>query len=114
MATPTIEAISTQDITIDTDYELEIGITGDPEEVTVERAFGGVLLLLGCFDNDVLTIAGEATRLLGDAIWTITREGNGSTAVTIVRLRIMWCWARRLLMEIGDQTIIKVYCLVWI
>ena len=82
MATPTIEAISTQDITIDTDYELEIGITNDPEEVTVGGLFEGFHYSWDA-DNDILTIAGEATRLLGDAIWTVSaKETAISTAVT--------------------------------
>ena len=73
MATPTIEAISTQDITIDTDYELEIGITGDPEEVTVGGLLEGFHYSWDA-DNDTLTIAGEATRLLGDAIWVVSQR----------------------------------------
>ena len=82
MATPTIEAIATQDIAINTDYALEISITGDPEEVTV----GGLLEGFGYSwdaDNDTLTIAGEATRQLGDAIWVVSaKETPASTAVT--------------------------------
>ena len=82
MATPTIEAISTQDITIDTDYALEIGITGDPEEVTVGGLLEGFHYSWDA-DNDILTIAGEATRLLGDAIWVVSaKETSSSTAVT--------------------------------
>ena len=73
MATPTIEAISTQDITIDTDYALEIGITGDPEEVTVGGLLEGFHYSWDA-DNDTLTIAGEATRLLGDAIWVVSAK----------------------------------------
>ena len=82
MATPTIEAISTQDITIDTDYELEIGITNDPEEVTVGGLLEGFHYSWDA-DNDTLTIAGGATRLLGDAIWEVrAKEIPTSTAVT--------------------------------
>ena len=82
MATPTIEAISTQDITIDADYELEIGITNDPEEVTVGGLLEGFHYSWDA-DNDMLTIAGEATRLLGDAIWVVSaKETSSSTAVT--------------------------------
>ena len=82
MATPTIEAISTQDITIDTDYALEIGITGDPEEVTVDGLFEGFHYSWDA-DTDTLTIVGEATRLLGDAMWVVSaKETSSSTAVT--------------------------------
>ena len=82
MATPTIEAISTQDITIDTDYALEIGITNDPEEVTVGGLLEGFHYSWDAA-NDTLTIAGEATRLLGDAIWVVSaKETSSSTAVT--------------------------------
>ena len=82
MATPTIEAISTQDITIDTDYELEVSITGDPEEVTVGGLLEGFYYSWDA-DNDTLTIAGEATRLLGDAIWEVSaKETPTSAAVT--------------------------------
>ena len=82
MATPTIEAIATQDITIDTDYELGIGITGDPEEVTV----GGIIT--GFYYDwdasvDTLTIAGNAERLIADVVWTVNaKETPSSTAVT--------------------------------
>ena len=82
MATPTIEAINVQDITIDTDYELEVSITGDPEEVTVDGLLEGFYYSWDA-DSDTLTIAGEATRLLGDAIWMVSaKETATSTAVT--------------------------------
>ena len=82
MATPTIEAIATQDITIDTDYALEIGITGDPEEVTVDGLLAGFGYSWDA-DNDTLTIAGNASNLLGDVIWTVSaKETPASTAVT--------------------------------
>ena len=82
MATPTIEAISTQDITIDTDYALEIGITNDPEEVTVGGLLEGFYYSWDAANN-TLTIAGEATRLLGDAMWVVSaKETSSSTAVT--------------------------------
>ena len=82
MATPTIEAISTQEITIDTDYELEIGITNDPEEVTVEGLWVGWYYDWDAA-TDTLTIKGNARRLAMEAFWTvIAKETAASTPVT--------------------------------
>ena len=105
MATPTIEAISTQDITIDTDYALEIGITGDPEEVTVGGLLEGFYYSWDAA-NDMLTIAGEATRLLGDAIWTVSaKETSSSTAVTR-EITYNVVSGGPIIEEIGEQTIV--------
>ena len=104
MATPTIEAISTQDITIDTDYELEIGITGDPEEVTVDGLMEGFGYSWDAA-NDTLTIAGEATRLLGDAIWVVSaKETSSSTAVTR-EITYNVVSGAPIIQELGTQTI---------
>ena len=106
MATPTIEAISTQDITIDTDYELEIGITNDPEEVTVGGLLEGFHYSWDA-DNDTLTIAGEATRLLGDAIWRVSaKETSSSTAVTR-EITYNVVLGAPIIEEVGEQTILE-------
>ena len=108
MATPTIEAISTQDITIDTDYALEIGITGDPEEVTVGGLLEGFHYSWDA-DNDTLTIAGEATRLLGDAIWVVSaKETPTSTAVTR-EITYNVVSGAPIIEEIGEQEIYQGY-----
>ena len=106
MATPTIEAISTQDITIDTDYELEIGITNDPEEVTVDGLLEGFGYSWDA-DNDTLTIAGESTRLLGDAIWVVSaKETPASTAVTR-EITYNVVSSAPIIEEVGEQTVYK-------
>ena len=106
MATPTIEAISTQDITIDTDYELEIGITNDPEEVTVDGLLEGFHYSWDA-DNDTLTIAGESTRLLGDAIWVVSaKETPASTAVTR-EITYNVVSSAPIIEEVGEQTVYK-------
>ena len=104
MATPTIEAIATQDITIDTDYALEIGITNDPEEVTVGGLLEGFHYSWDA-DNDMLTIAGEATRLLGDAIWVVgAKETPSSTAVTR-EITYNVVLGAPIIEEVGSQTL---------
>ena len=45
MATPTIEAISTQDITIDTDYALEIGLPTIPKKLRLAGFWKGFITL---------------------------------------------------------------------
>ena len=106
MATPTIEAISTQDITIDTDYALEIGITNDPEEVTVGGLLEGFYYSWDAA-NDTLTIAGEATRLLGDAIWVVSaKETSSSTAVTR-EITYNVVSGGPIIEEVGSQNVVK-------
>ena len=77
-----IEAIGEQFITIDTIYSLPISITGDPAEAWAAGLQEG-------FHQDwdaaagILTIAGEATRLLSNALWVVyAKETAGSAAVT--------------------------------
>ena len=77
-----IAAIGEQFITIDTDYSLDISITGDPMEVTVDGLLEGFHYSWDA-DTDILTVAGEATRLLSEATWTVSaKETATSTAVT--------------------------------
>ena len=82
MAAPVIAAVSEQDITIDTDYSLRVGITNDPAEVTVDGLLEGFAYTWH-EDDDEVEIFGESTRLLGDAMWTVSaKETLTSTAVT--------------------------------
>ena len=106
MATPVIAAVSEQDITIDTDYELEIGITNDPEEVTVDGLLEGFYYSWDA-DSDTLTITGEATRLLGDAMWIVSaKETTTSTAVTS-EITYNVVPTAPIIEEIGEQTVFK-------
>ena len=82
MATPVIAAVSEQDITIDTDYSLRVGITNDPEEVTVDGLLEGFAYTWH-EDDDEVEIFGAAERLLADAMWTVfAKETPTSTAIT--------------------------------
>ena len=106
MATPTIEAISTQDITIDTDYALEIGITNDPEEVTVGGLLEGFYYSWDA-DNDTLTIAGEATRLLGDAIWVVSAKETPTSAAVTREITYNVVSSAPIIEEVGEQSVFQ-------
>ena len=106
MATPVIAAVSEQDITIDTDYSLRVGITNDPEEVTVDGLLEGFAYDWH-EDDDEVEIFGEATRLLGDAMWIVSaKETPTSDAVTREIIYNVVPTAP-IIEEVGEQTIIK-------
>ena len=106
MATPTIEAISTQDITIDTDYALEIGITNDPEEVTVGGLLEGFYYSWDAA-NDTLTIIGEATRLLGDAMWVVSAKETPTSAAVTSEITYNVVLAAPIIEEVGEKIIFQ-------
>ena len=106
MATPTIEAIDVQEIRINSDYDLEIGITGDPLEVTVAGLFEGFYYSWNAA-NDTLTIAGEATRLLGDAIWVVSAKETSSSTAVIREIRYNVVSGAPLIDNIGVITVYK-------
>lgn len=74
----TITPSATQTITINTTYSLTVAITDDPDTVEVKGLLEGFYY---SYENGTLTIAGEATRLISNAVWTITAK-KGSETVT--------------------------------
>ena len=73
-----IETLDEQALTIDTDYDIEIEITGNPTEVTVEGDWEGWHYDWDA-DNDMLTISGNAMVQVSDATWSIAAEKGAQT-----------------------------------
>ena len=66
-----IETLDEQALTLDTDYDIEVEITGDPDEVTAEGKWDGWYYNWDAA-NDLLTISGNANTILSDAMWELT------------------------------------------
>ena len=73
-----IETLDEQALTLDTDYDIEIEITGNPTEVTVEGDWEGWHYDWDA-DNDMLTISGNAAVAVSDATWSVTAEKGAQT-----------------------------------
>lgn len=106
MATPVIAAISEQFITIDTEYSLRVGITEDPEEVTVDGLLEGFAYTWH-EDDDEVEIFGEATRLLGDATWTVSAKETPTSAAATRDITYNVIPAVPIIEEIGTQIIFR-------
>ena len=76
-----IEVIDDQIITIDTDYELDIDITGSPTEVTVDGLLEGFHYTWDG-DTDIVTIIGDSSRLIDSATWTVNASKTGDSAIS--------------------------------
>ena len=67
-----IETIGEQDLTLNSDYDIEIEILGDPDEVTVEVKWDERVYYDWDAANDLLTISGNAGTVLSGAILEVT------------------------------------------
>ena len=67
-----IETIGDQELTLNSDYDIEIEILGDPDEVTVEGQWDDRVYYDWDAANDLLTISGNASTILSDAILEVT------------------------------------------
>ena len=74
----TIAPISAQNITINTAYSLPVSIGDNPDTVEVTGLLEGFYY---SYANGTLMITGEATRLIGNAMWTVTAK-KGTETVT--------------------------------
>ena len=63
-----IETLDEQDLTLNSDYDIEIDILGDPDEVTVEVNWDERVYYDWDAANDLLTISGNAGTVLSGAI----------------------------------------------
>ena len=66
-----IEVLDAQALTLDTDYAIEVEITGDPDEVTAEGKWDGWYYDWDA-NTELLTISGNANTVLSDATWALT------------------------------------------
>ena len=73
----TIAPVSPQNITLNTAYSLPISITDDPDTVEVKGLLEGFYY---SYADGTLTIAGESTRLINNAMWAITAKKGSDTA----------------------------------
>lgn len=73
----TIAPVSPQNITLETAYSLPISITDVPDIVEVKGLLEGFYY---SYAGGTLTIAGEGTRLINNAMWTITAKKGSDTA----------------------------------
>ena len=107
MAVPVIEVIDKQTIVIDTAYSLEVEITGDVFSVETDG------LLEGFYQSwdaaaETLTIAtDEATRLLENAIWTISAKETESGTPVMREIEYDVVSAAPLIEEVGGRTLFK-------
>ena len=67
-----IETIGDQELTLNSDYDIEIEILGDPDEVTVEGQWDDRVYYDWDADAELLTISGNASTILSDAILEVT------------------------------------------
>ena len=78
-----IEVLDAQALTLNTDYDIEVEITGQPDEVTAEGKWDGWYYDWDA-DNELLTISGNANTVLSDATWALTATKGTESVAEVV------------------------------